>query len=128
MGKVLQFKKVTKIADKNRNTEALSEQIEDEISAVINNCSLTPSNRRWILENMLMNMDDQLEEYKKELDRAERTLNALVKSAEREIAAAYLDFDSQVRTMTRAVKKLTRGSSGPDLTGTPAAPDEADKP
>ena len=85
----------------------------DDISAILNDYSLTPANRHWILENMLMNIDDQLEEYKRELERAERKLNALVQSAEKDIVKAYSEFETHVLGITQEVKKLTRASTRP---------------
>ena len=100
---------------------------EDEISAVLNDYSLSPSNRRWILENMLMNIDDQLEAYKKELEKAESKLDALVQTAEQEIALAYREFETQVRGMTYAVRKLT-GTSAHDGESNATAGGSANRP
>lgn len=111
MGKVLPFKRVKQAVKALQEPALDARRFDDDISAIINDYSLTPSNRHWILENMLMNIDEQLEEYKNELERAERKLEALVKSAETEIATAYNDFETQVQGMTKAVRKLTRASS-----------------
>ena len=111
MGKVLPFKRVKQEVKALKEPALDARRFDDDISAILNDYSLTPSNRHWILENMLMNIDEQLEEYKNELERAERKLEALVKSAETEIAAAYNDFETHVQGMTKAVRKLTRASS-----------------
>lgn len=111
MGKVLEFRRVKQEVKKTKEIRAAADDIEDEISGIVNDSSLTAANRHWILENMLMNMDDQLEEYKKELVKAETKLDTLVEAAEREIASAYREFSAHVGGITRAVKKLTRNSS-----------------
>ena len=54
-----------------------------------------------------MNIDEQLETYRKELELAENKLDALVKSAEQEIATAYHEFNAHLGAMTSAVRKLT---------------------
>ena len=110
MAKILSFSKMQQAIKKRRDTEAHLQGIEDDISSILNDYSLSPANRRWKLENMLMNVDEQLELYKKELEKAERKLDAVVTSAEKEIAKAYGEFEIQVRGMTRAVKKLTSAS------------------
>lgn len=107
MAKVIPFQKMKQAILKRKETEAELQGTEDVISAIVNDCSLTPANRRWKLENMLMNVDDQLELYKKELEAAERELNASVAAAENEIARAYGEFEAKARVMTRAVEKLT---------------------
>jgi archaellum component FlaC len=111
MGKVLPFKRVKPEVKALKEPAVDARSFDDDISAVINDFSLTPSNRHWILENMLMNIDEQLEEYKKELERAESKLEALVKSAETDIASAFNEFESHVQGMTKTVRKLTRASS-----------------
>ena len=111
MGKVLEFRRVKQEIKKAKEIKAAADDVEDEISDILNDGSLTAANRRWILENMLMNIDDQLEEYKKELEQAELKLDTLVQAAEKEIALAYSEFNDHVGGMTRAVKKLTRNSS-----------------
>ena len=109
MGKVLKFKKAKKHVEPFSRVAAIEiDDLEDEVTAILNDFSLTPANRRWILENMLMNIDRQLEAYKKELEKAEQKLETAVKGAEQEIAVAYFRFDSEVRGMEKAVKKLTR--------------------
>lgn len=110
MAKILPFRRVKPEAKKQYEVLDIPNLAED-ISAIMNDYSLTPANRHWILENMLMNIDEQLEEYKKELERAERKLDALVKSAEKDIIKAYSEFDTHVSRMTQAVRKLTRGPS-----------------
>jgi len=127
MAKIIQFKKMQQAIKKRRDTEAHLQGIEDDISAILNDYSLTPSNRRWKLENMLMNVDEQLEQYRKELEQAELKLGTLVTSAEMEISRAYAEFESQVRGMTRAVKKLTsspRNGSQPAATGAATTTDQ----
>jgi len=111
MGKVLQFKRVKQEAPSQREAGVQMPDFEDDISAVINDHSLTAANRHWILENMLMNIDDRLEEYKRELEKAEIRLNELVNSAQGDIAQAYRDFEAHVSGMTRAVRKLTSANS-----------------
>jgi len=113
MAKIISFEKMQQAIKKRRETEALLQSTEDDITAILNDYSLTPANRRWKLENMLMNVDEQLDQYRKELEAAERKLNALVAGAEGEIARAYGEFEAKVRGMTIAVKKLT-GSKAPD--------------
>jgi hypothetical protein len=110
VAKILEFKRVAQQTVKTSEMKFAPAEVEDDISAVVNDYSLTPANRRWILENMLMNIDERLEEYKKELEKAERKLDALVKAAEKEISAAYSEFHARVGGMTDAVKKLTRAS------------------
>lgn len=124
MAKILEFKRVARKVETPDATKVKAGDVEDDISAVLNDFSLTPANRRWILENMLMDMDDQLVHYTRELEKAEKRLETLVKSAEKEIAAAYSEYTSQVEGMTRAVKKLTKSSSrqtGPDQSADAAA-------
>lgn len=111
MGKVLPFKRVKQEVEALKEPAVDARRFDDDINAILNDYSLTPSNRHWILENMLMNIDEQLEEYKKELERAERKLEALVKSAEAEIASAFNEFESHLQGMTKEVRKLTRASS-----------------
>lgn len=82
-------------------------EVEDQISAITNDHSLTPANRRWLLENLLMDIDDQLEEYKREMDLAEQKLEAQVQASEREIAVAYQEYIDRMATLTAAVKQLT---------------------
>lgn len=110
MAKILVFNRVARQTVKTGETKCAPAEVEDDISAVVNDYSLTPANRRWILENMLMNIDEQLEQYKKELEKAERKLDALVKAAEEDISAAYSEFHARVGGMTDAVTKLTRAS------------------
>lgn len=113
MAKIISFEKMKQAIKKRRETEALLQSTEDDITAILNDYSLTPANRRWKLENMLMDVDEQLDQYRKELEAAERKLNALVAGAEGEIARAYGEFEVKVRGMTIAIKKLT-GSKAPD--------------
>lgn len=107
MGKIISFEKMRQAIRKRREAEAHLQNTEDDITAILNDYSLSPANRRWKLENMLMDVDEQLEQYRKELETAERKLNALVASAEGEIARAYGEFEAKVRGMTVAVRKLT---------------------
>lgn len=107
MGKIISLEQMRQAIKKRREAEALLQGTEDDITAILNDYSLTPANRRWKLENMLMDADEQLEQYRKELETAERKLNALVASAENEITRAYGEFESKVRGMTIAVRKLT---------------------
>jgi len=123
MAKIIPFQKMQQAIKKRREAEAHLQVIEDDISAILNDYSLTPANRRWKLENMLMNVDEQLEQYRKDLEQAERKLDAMVTSAEKEISKAYAEFETQVRGMTRAVKKLTGASSR--TPGQPAATNAA---
>jgi septal ring factor EnvC (AmiA/AmiB activator) len=111
MAKILEFRRVKQDVKKTQKTEVEIDDTEDDISAIINDYSLTPANRRWILENMLMDIDDQLVAYKKELEKAESRLNTLVQAAEKEIASAYSEFNSHVGGMAHAVKRLTRTST-----------------
>lgn len=108
MGKVLEFRRVKQQVEVKHEPVVEVDELEEDIIAIMNDYSLTPFNRRWILENMLMEMDEQLDEYKKELEAAEIKLDRVVKAAELEIIAAYGEFEKQVTDMTRAVKKLTR--------------------
>jgi len=119
MGKVISFKKAQQAIKKRRDAEAHLRGTEDDISAILNDYSLSPANRRWKLENMLMNVDEQLEQYRKDLEKAERKLDALVASAEKEITRAYGEFEVQVRGMTRAIRKLTCSSAGPETSDNP---------
>ena len=108
MGKVLEFKKITRKIRELHQIQTLLEDVDDDIGAIVNDHSLTPANRRWLLENMLMDIDEKLEEYKRELDLAERKLEALVKASEREIEAAYNEYIARVTSLTHAVKNLTK--------------------
>jgi hypothetical protein len=108
MGKVLEF---TKIKQKDKELDQIrtfEDDANDEISAIVNDYSLTPANRRWLLENMLMNIDDKLEEYRRELELAERKLAALVKASEKEIEAAYNEYIARVTSLTDSVKNVTK--------------------
>jgi len=108
MAKILQFKRATQAVATTSEANALLEDVEDDISAIVNDYSLTSANRRWLLENMLMNIDDKLEEYKRELDRAERKLESLAQSGEKEIEAAYNEYIACVTDMTHSVRNLTK--------------------
>jgi hypothetical protein len=110
MAKILPFRRKQEAKKQNEDLIDMLE-VDDDISAIMNDYSLTPANRRWILENMLMNIDDQLEQYKRELEKAERKLDALVRAAEREIVKAYSEFETHVAGITQEVRKLTRGSA-----------------
>jgi len=111
MGKVLEFKKITQKIKELHQIQTLLEDVDDDISSIVNNYSLTPANRRWLLENMLMDIDDKLEEYKRELDLAERKLEALVKASEKEIANAYNEYIARVTRLTHSVNNITRKNS-----------------
>ena len=111
MAKILQFKRMKKEVEELTKVDHKVDDIEGYVSAVIENYSLTVANRHWILENMLMDIDDQLEGYKKELEEAEKRLDTMVRLAEKEIEAAYCEFNAHVGGMTHAVKKLIIGSS-----------------
>jgi hypothetical protein len=118
MGKVLEFRRVKKEVKKPQEILLEEGALEEDVAAILNDYSLTPANRRWLLENLLMEIDEQLEEYKRELARAENMLDTLVQSAESDILSAYSDFTAQVRGMTHAVEKLTtrrRPPRGEDL-------------
>lgn len=107
MVNLIHFKEMKQVIQRRKETAAELQGTEDVISEIINDYSLTPAHRRWKLENMLMNVDDQLEQYRKELEVAELTLNALVSAAENEMVRAYGEFEAKARVMTRAVEKLT---------------------
>ena len=107
MGKILEFKKVTRKIKELHQIQTILEDVDDDISTIVNDHSLTPSNRRWLLENMLMDIDEKLEEYKRELNLAERKLEALVKSSEKEIEAAYKEYIARVTSLTVSVKSLS---------------------
>lgn len=111
MGKVLEFKKITQKIRELHQIQTLLEDVDDDISAIVNDYSLTPANRRWLLENMLMDIDDKLEEYKRELDLAERKLEALVRASEKEIEAAYNEYIARVTHLTRSVKHIAKTNS-----------------
>ena len=108
MGKVLEFKKVARKIRELQQIQTLLEDVNDDISAIVNDYSLTPANRRWLLENMLMDIDDRLEQYKRELDLAERKLEALVKTSEQEIETAYKEYIARVTSLTQSVKSITK--------------------
>jgi flagellar capping protein FliD len=112
MGKVLEFRRVkqeAKILQEMLQQAAVDpDDFEQDIIAIMNDYSLTPANRRYLLENMLMDIDDQLETYKKELEKAEKKLEKVVSAAEKEIESAYREFDRHVSGMTSQVKKLTK--------------------
>lgn len=107
MGKVLEFKPLKKEVTELDGFDIQTDGIGSYIDAVMNDYSLTVANRHWILQNMLMDIDDELAGYSKELEVAERKLDTLVKSAEKEIAAAYRDFNAHVGGLTHAVRTLT---------------------
>lgn len=111
MGKVLEFRKAARKATEIEQIEQLIHEVDDDISAIANDHSLTPANRRWLLENLLMDIDDQLEEYKRELELAERKLEAVVRASEREMDAAYREYIDRVTALTHSVKNLTRRNS-----------------
>jgi len=111
MGKVLQFRRVKQEVKGSNFRMIALDGLDDDVSSIVNDYSLTPANRHWLLENMLMNVDDQLERYKKELEQAERKLDKVVQAAEEEIAAAYSEFTSRVGGLTKAVRRLTQNSS-----------------
>jgi predicted phage tail protein len=111
MGKILEFRRVkqeAKLLQEMLEDAVDAETFERDIDAIMNDYSLTPANRRWLLENMLMDIDEKLEAYKQELQKAETKLETVVSAAEREIETAYRDFDRHVRGMTKEVKQLTR--------------------
>jgi|GEM_PF-1768026 len=110
MGKVLPFNRIRKEVEAEEAPEVEIDDFESYIGSILGDCSLTIANRYWIMENLLMDIDEQLAEYRKSLDVAERILEMQVQAAEREIAAAYLEFNEQVDSMTRAVKKFTISS------------------
>lgn len=123
MAKVISLQKVRQAIQKRRETEEQLRDTEDVITAIMNDHSLAHSVKRFRLENMLMNVDEQLELYRKEMESAERTLNAMVAAAERDISRAYGEFEAQMRGMTLAVRKLTgagqrdSGSEGSETCG-----------
>jgi hypothetical protein len=78
MGKVIPFRRVT---PRNQSQHVRS----DDLGAIVNDDTLTAAQRHWLLEKMLAGIDEQLDRYQKELEKAERTLNALVTSAEQSI-------------------------------------------
>jgi len=108
MGKVLEFRKITQKIKELHQIQALLEDVDDDISAIVNDYSLTPANRRWLLENMLMDIDDKLEQYKQELNQAERKLELLVRASEQEIEAAYNEYIARVTNLTISVKNATK--------------------
>jgi Mg2+ and Co2+ transporter CorA len=108
MGKVLEFRKITQKIKELHQIQALLEDVDDDISAIVNNYSLTPANRRWLLENMLMDIDDRLEQYKQDLNQAERKLELLVRASEKEIEAAYNEYIARVTSLTISVKNATK--------------------
>jgi dGTP triphosphohydrolase len=111
MGKILQFKKVAPAEKEMRDIETLIAEVDDDISAIVNDFSLTPANRRWLLENMLMDIDDKLEHYKQELHQAERKLAILVKASEKEIEAAYSQYIACVKQLTHSVNNVAKTKS-----------------
>lgn len=108
MGKVLEFRKITQKIKELHQIQALLEDVDDDISAIVNDYSLTPANRRWLLENMLMDIDDKLEQYKQELNQAERKLELLVRASEQEIEATYNEYIARVTNLTISVKNATK--------------------
>jgi septal ring factor EnvC (AmiA/AmiB activator) len=111
MGKILQFKKIAPAVQEMREIEALLAEVDDDISAIVNDFSLTPANRRWLLENMLMDIDDKLEHYKQQLHQAERRLALLVKASEQEIEAAYSEYIACVKQLTHSVNTVAKTKS-----------------
>jgi hypothetical protein len=108
MGKILQFKLASKETRELQGIRVLIEDVDDDISAIVNDFSLTPANRRWLLENMLMDIDDRLEHYKQEFTQAERKLEQMVRSSEREIEAAYHEYIACVKHLTRSAENVAR--------------------
>ena len=108
MGKVIEFKKISQKIKELHQIQTILEDVDDDISSIVNDHSLTPANRRWLLENMLMDIDEKLEGYKRELDLAERKLEALVKASEKEIEAAYQEYIARVTSLTNSVRNMTK--------------------
>jgi len=108
MGKVIEFKKISQKIKELHQIQTILEDVDDDISSIVNDHSLTPANRRWLLENMLMDIDEKLEGYKRELDLAERKLEALVKASEKEIEAAYQEYIARVTSLTHSVRNMTK--------------------
>jgi hypothetical protein len=117
MGKVLPFKRIDREFPAPTSAEADTDDLESYIGSILGDCSLTVANRYWILENLLMDLDDQLEEYRRSLEVAEKRLELQVQDAERQIAAAYFEFNDHVSTMTQAVKRLTINSLRKNASG-----------
>ena len=117
MAKILEFKRMHIQVENLKEIDIETDDISAYVHSIMNDCSLTVANRHWILENALMNINEKLDEYKIELEKAELRLNTLVTSAELEISAAYTEFNAHIAGMTRAVKSLTGPSSRPNLSG-----------
>lgn len=94
MGKVIPFRKIKK--DTPTRTETMTVELGFErIHAILDDDSLTAAERHWILENMLLQIEEQLEQHQKELEKAERKLHDLVQAAEQNIASASLEHHSR---------------------------------
>lgn len=87
MGKVIPFTKIKKNTSAQKESATVAVGF-DRIHAILNDDSLSAAERNWILENMLMQIDEQLEQHKREVEKAERKLHDLVQAAEQEIASA----------------------------------------
>ncbi|GFO67508.1 hypothetical protein GMLC_10870 [Geomonas limicola] len=109
MAKILEFKKITAhLKAELQHFRESRPETDDEISRIVNDPSLTPAQRRWLLENLLMDLDEKLEAYKHELELAEKRLERVVKASERQIEAAYAEYLGRIARLTEQVHDLTR--------------------
>jgi len=113
MAKILRFKSLQQRLQQRLHEEldhlhAAGREADDDITDIVNDPSLTPAHRRWLLENLLMDLDDQLVQYRRELELAERKLERTVASSERLIEEAYQEYVERVGELTDGVKNLTR--------------------
>ncbi|WP_183353591.1 hypothetical protein [Geomonas silvestris] len=105
MAKILEFKRITARlkAELKQHPES-----DDAIDRIVNDPSLPPAQRRWLLENLLMDLDEKLQEYKHELELAEKRLERVVSASQRQIEAAYAEYLDRITKLTGQVHDLTR--------------------
>jgi len=109
MAKILEFKKIA--ATLKAELQHLREShpgADDEIERIVNDPSLTPAQRRWLLENLLMDLDEKLQGYKHELELAEKRLERVVNASQRQIELAYAEYLDRISQLTGQVNDLTR--------------------
>lgn len=116
MGKVLAFIRREKKVHAPAELKISVPGLEADIREILGDHALSDASRRWILESMLMLMDRQIEQSQLEMERAESRLQAVVKAAEEEIAAAKRRKKGHLRAIAQVVRKLT-GSGSPEAGG-----------
>lgn len=109
MAKILEFKRITaRLKAELRHLQETHPESDDAIDRIVNDPSLTPAQRRWMLENLLMDLDEKLQDYKNELELAEKRLERVVSASQRQIEAAYAEYLDRITQLTGQVHDLTR--------------------